>query len=119
MIHGTFGGDGGFGGGGDVLVLGELRPGNSPASVLYDGRLFLGASAGTYIELAGLNVGEFDQLLVTGDLNLAGDLFVTLIGGHTLGFNQEYLIADIGGSPLGQFNGLGEDDHRCAMIQTE
>lgn len=110
VIHGTFGGDGGFVGGGDVLVLGELRPGNSPASVLYDGNLFLGATAGTYIELAGLNVGEFDQLLVTGDLNLAGDLFVSLIGGHTLGFNQEYLIADIGGSLLGQFNGLGEGD---------
>ena len=47
---------------------------------------------------------------VTGDLNLAGDLFVSLIDGHTFGSNQQYLIGDVGGTLLGQFNGLGEGD---------
>lgn len=47
---------------------------------------------------------------VTGDLNLAGDLFVSLIDGHVLGFNQNYLIADVGGSLMEQFHGLGEGD---------
>lgn len=110
VILGDFSGSGGFMGGGDVFALGDLRPGNSPASVLYDGNLYLGASTDTFIELGGLGIGEFDQLLVTGDLNLAGDLFVSLIDGHTLGFNQDYLIADVGGSLMGQFLGLGEGD---------
>jgi hypothetical protein len=110
VILGAFTGSGGFVGGGDVFALGDLRPGNSPDSVLYDGNLFLGSSTDTFIELGGLNLGEFDQMLVSGDLNLGGDLFVSLIDGHTLGASEFYLIGDVGGSLMGQFNGLGEGD---------
>lgn len=110
VFQGEFSGSGGFVGGGDVFVLGELRPGNSPASVLYDGNLSLGTNTNTFIELGGLNVGQFDQLRVTGDFNLAGELRVSLFDGHSLTLNQEYLIADIGGNLVGQFNGLGEGD---------
>jgi hypothetical protein len=110
VILGKFSGNGGFVGGGDVFALGDLRPGNSPASVLYDGNLFLGNSTGTFIELGGLGIGQFDQLRVTGDLNLAGDLIVSLIGGHTIGADQSYLIGDIGGNLFGSFNGLSEGD---------
>ncbi|MEZ6095288.1 MAG: hypothetical protein R3C03_13830 [Pirellulaceae bacterium] len=108
VVLGDFSGSGGFTGGGDVFLLGDLRPGNSPDSVLYDGNLFLGSSTGTYIELGGVDIGDFDQMLVSGDLNLAGDLFVSLIDGHTLGANQFYMIGDVGGNLLGQFSGLGE-----------
>lgn len=108
VFLGAFTGGGGFVGGGDVFALGDLRPGNSPASVLYDGNLFLGSSTSTWIELGGLDPGSFDQMIVTGDLNLAGDLFVSLLGTHSLGFGEQYQIADIGGSLVGQFNGLSE-----------
>jgi hypothetical protein len=108
VILGSFSGSGGFTGGGDVFALGDLRPGNSPASVLYDGNLFLGGQTNTEIELGGLGLGQFDQLVVSGDLNLAGDLLVSLIDGHSLGFNQQYLIAEISGVVTGQFSGLGE-----------
>ncbi len=110
VVMGTFSGDGGFGGGGDLYALGQLSPGNSAASVLYDGNLYLEASTDTLIELGGRDIGEFDQLLVTGDLSLAGNLLVSLIEGHTLGFHQEYLIADVGGLLSGQFSGLAEGD---------
>jgi hypothetical protein len=93
-----------------LFALGDLRPGNSPASVTFDGNLFLGVSSDVFLELGGPSQGEFDQLRVTGDLNLAGDLFVSLIDGHTLDFNQRYLVGDIGGTLLGRFNGLGEGD---------
>ena len=109
-MFGEFSGTGGFTGGGDVFAFGDLRPGASPASVLYDGNLFLGNSTDTFIELAGLDLGDFDQMVVTGDLSLSGDLFVDLIDGHTLGLNQSYLIGDIGGDLFGQFNGLDEGD---------
>jgi hypothetical protein len=108
VFLGAFTGSGGFTGGGDVFALGDLRPGNSPASVLYDGNLFLGSSTDTFIELGGLGFGEFDQMIVTGDLNLAGDLMVSLIDGHTLGAGQQYLIGDVGGLLSGRFNGLDE-----------
>jgi hypothetical protein len=108
VILGAFSGSGGFVGGGDVFALGDLRPGNSPGSVLYDGNLFLGTSTDTFIELGGLGIGDFDQMLVSGDLNLGGDLFVSLLDGYTLGANQFYLIGDVGGDLFGQFNGLDE-----------
>jgi len=110
VILGEFSGSGGFVGGGDLFALGDLRPGNSPAQVLYDGNLFLGNDTDTFIELAGLDPGEFDQMQVTGGRSLDGDLFVDLIDGHTLGANQQYLIGNIGGSLSGQFNGLNEGD---------
>ena len=110
VILGSFSGANGFVGGGDVFALGDLRPGNSPASVLYDGNLFLGAGTDTFIELGGLTVGDFDQMIVTGDLTVAGNLFVSLLGGYSLGPNQAYLIGDVGGLLDGQFDGLGEGD---------
>ena len=110
VFLGAFTGSGGFVGGGDVFALGDLRPGNSPDSVLYDGNLFLGSTTDTFIELGGLDIGQFDQMLVTGDLGLAGSLSVSLIDGHTLGFNQSYLIAEIGDLLSGQFNGLDEGE---------
>ena len=108
VVFGSFSGSGGFFGGGDLYALGDLRPGNSPASVLFDGNLFLGSSTRTFIELGGLGVGQFDQLVVTGDLGLAGNLSVSLINGFTLSANQQFLIGDVGNSLTGQFAGLGE-----------
>lgn len=108
VILGAFTGSGGFVGGGDVFALGDLRPGNSPASVLYDGNLFLGSSTDTFIELGGLGVGDFDQLVVTGDLNLAGSLSVALINGFTLGDDMYFSVGEVAGNLAGQFAGLGE-----------
>jgi hypothetical protein len=77
----VFGGlNGGFTGGGDLFALGDLRPGNSPATVTMGGNLFLGSSTRTMIELGGMSPGvEFDQLLVTGEFALGGTLDVSLI----------------------------------------
>ena len=108
VVFGAFSGSGGFTGGGNLFAFGDLRPGNSPASVLLDGDVFLGSSTDTFIELAGLGIGAFDQLMVTGDLSLAGELFVSLIDGHSLAANHSYLIGDIGGSLTGSFAGLSE-----------
>lgn len=84
---------------GDVFAPGDLHPGNSPAGPLDDGNPFLGATTDTFIELGGLDVGEFDRIRVSGDLNVAGDLFVSLIDGHHLGFNQQYVVADVESLP--------------------
>ncbi len=108
VAFGSFSGSGGFIGGGDLYALGDLRPGNSPASVLFGGNLFLGSSTDTFIELGGLSVGDFDQMLVTGDLSLAGRLFVSMIDGFSLGANEQFLIGDVGDVLSGQFFGLSE-----------
>lgn len=57
----------------------------------------------TFIELGGLNPGEFDQMLVAGDLLLSDELSVSLIDGFNLDFNQQLLIGDVDGSVLASF----------------
>ncbi len=102
--------NGGSNGLGTVQAFGDLRPGNSPAIVSFGGDLEMGVNTSTFIELGGPMAGEFDQLLIGGDFLLDGSLDVSLIDGFNLGFNQEFLIADVMGSRTGFFNGLGEGD---------
>ncbi len=110
VFLGEVSGSGPFTGTGTVYFEGDLRPGNSPAIVEFEGDLVLGTLAATFIEIGGLNLGEFDQLQVAGDMYLDGNFHVSLIDGFTLGFNQEFLIADVGGALSGTFFGLDEGD---------
>ncbi|MDB2526422.1 PEP-CTERM sorting domain-containing protein, partial [Mariniblastus sp.] len=102
--------NGGSDGLGTVQAFGDLRPGNSPAVVSFGGDLEMGVNTATYIELGGLLGGEFDQLQIAGDFLLDGSLDVSLIDNFSLGFQQEFLIADIMGSRTGLFDGLSEGD---------
>ncbi len=100
--------NGGSNGLGTVQAFGDLRPGNSPAIVSFGGDLEMGVNSAMYIELGGLFAGDFDQLLVAGDLSLDGILNVSLIDGFSLGFNQEFLIVNIGNVRNGFFDGLND-----------
>jgi T5SS/PEP-CTERM-associated repeat protein len=102
--------NGGSTGPGTVQVLGELNPGNSPGVVSFGGDLVLGTDTLTRIELGGIELGTFDQLQIAGDFQVAGLLDVSLINGFSLGFNQEFLIADVSGIRTGYFQGLNEGD---------
>jgi T5SS/PEP-CTERM-associated repeat protein len=102
--------NGGSNGPGTVHTFGDLRPGNSAASVSFGGDLIMGASTFTEIELGGLSSGMFDQLLVAGDLHLNGLLDVQLIDGFTLGFNQTFDVGVVNGSLFGQFSNFNNGD---------
>ena len=108
VVLGEFSGAGGFTGGGDLFLLGDLRPGNSPDSVLLDGNVFLGASTLSEFEFAGMLPGDFDHMRVTGDLNLGGQLLVSLLDGFQFRYNQEFIVGEVDGQLLGQFVGLAE-----------
>jgi hypothetical protein len=84
VFLGSFSGAGGFTGGGDVFIMGDLRPGNSPAEVTYDGSLYLGPTSQTVMELGGLKSGsQYDKVDVTGSLYLGGQLTIALYNGFT------------------------------------
>jgi fibronectin-binding autotransporter adhesin len=109
VFFGAVSGAGNYTGTGTVYFEGDLNPGNSPGSMSFGGDLVLGSSASTLIELGGLNIGDFDQLLVQGDLFLSdSQLEVALWDGFTLSNGMEFLVADVEGNLLGQFSGLGE-----------
>jgi hypothetical protein len=80
VFLGSFGGAGGTTGGGDIFFEGDLRPGNSPASVAYNNNVSFGASANLQIELGGKTLGaQYDHVDVNGQLSLGGTLKVSLI----------------------------------------
>ncbi|MEZ6094388.1 MAG: PEP-CTERM sorting domain-containing protein [Pirellulaceae bacterium] len=98
-------------------VLGDLvnesgifAPGSSPGITTISGSYSQGETAWLDIELGGLLPGEYDQLLISGDLNLDGFLTVSLFNGFNLNMNQQFLIADVTGTTSGIFAGLNEGD---------
>lgn len=102
--------NGGSTGLGTVHIMGDLRPGHSPAAVSFGGDLVLGNTAFTEIELGGLGAGDFDQLLVSGDLQLGGLLDVQLINGFSLGYNQTFDIGVVNGDLFGEFSNFSDGD---------
>ena len=109
-----YSGDGSFQGGGYVAFLGEIHPGNSPAVINLDSdRVDLLSSSELFVEIAGTDVGDFDKLLIGGDVYLDGEISVDLIDGFELQMGQEFLILDVSGAQLfnGQFAGLEEGAH--------
>ncbi len=109
-FFGQLSGAGDFTGPGSVVVRGGLRPGNSSSVVNFAGDLVVGLGASTEIELGGLEIGEFDQLNIAGNLTLDGTLNVVLVNGFALADHQQFLIANVGGTSSGQFSNFGEGD---------
>ena len=110
VFLGEVSGAGAFTGLGTVFMEGDLRPGNSPAIVQFEGDLVLGSGAVLFTEIGGFEAGEFDQLITQGNLFLNGQLQVALIDGFQLTYNDQFLIADVAGELQGQFVGLEEGD---------
>ncbi|MFN3189001.1 MAG: autotransporter-associated beta strand repeat-containing protein [Aureliella sp.] len=106
VSSGTLSGSGTFGN----LEIGAatFSPGESPAIIEIE-NFDLSSTGLLDIELGGLLAGfDYDQLQISGDATIAGMLDVSLIDGFTMEVNQEFLIADIGGTLTGEFQGLSE-----------
>jgi len=81
VYFGKISGEGFFPGDGTHLVEGDLSPGNSPGELTFGGDVVLGPSSATLIELAGPAEGQYDQLLIAGNLQVGGQLQVDLLDG--------------------------------------
>lgn len=111
VFFGNQSGAGAFTGTGVVEYAGDLRPGNSPANVTYEGDVFFNSSAGLFIELGGLTPGtQYDRLTVAGLVTVDGLLDVATIGGFVPTAGNQFIIIDNGGTDAvqGTFSGLAE-----------
>jgi hypothetical protein len=97
VFFGNASGSGFYTGLGTADYLASLSPGNSPASVNYEGNVTLGGAASLIMELGGSTPGSlFDQIHVAGQLALGGTLKVTLINGFMPSTGQSFDIIDWG-----------------------
>jgi autotransporter-associated beta strand protein len=95
VFLGTLTGSGGIRGGGDVFIMGDLRPGNSPSEVSYTANMYLGASSQTVMELGGLQSGtQADKVDVTGTLSLGGGLTVVSYNGFQPTLGDKFDLID-------------------------
>ncbi|WP_413314595.1 MULTISPECIES: hypothetical protein [unclassified Prochlorococcus] len=107
-------------GSGHVLAAfidnGKLAPGNSAGGMLFGGNVY--KTGGTKeIELGGTYHGdgdrtatEHDWIEIKGDLELAGNLDVSLIDGFKLSAGDSFVITKVDGDLSGEYDGLNEGD---------
>ncbi len=102
VFLGALTGSGGFTGGGDVFIEGDLRP-SDPVAVIFGGNAYLSNSTNTVMLMAGPAAGsQYDQIKVTGQLVLAGDLNVQLVDGFQPQAGESFQLFD--GEISGGFN---------------
>lgn len=120
VFLGAVTGAGPFTGTGTVEFQGDLRPGNSPANVYFDGSIEIGASATTHFEIAGIRPGaEHDRLTVAGTVILDGTLQLSLLNSFLPEANSQFVLIDNRGSSpiIGTFSNLPEGTHFTAEGQ--
>jgi hypothetical protein len=94
---------GSFSSGVSVTENGVISGSGTLSSLRFDDKATLS------IHIGGTVVGQFDQLIVNGDFDVAGSLLVNPVGGFQFGPNQEFLVTSVG-TLNGQFMGLSEGD---------
>jgi hypothetical protein len=88
---------------------GVFAPGPSTSVSTLSGIYILDPDGTLEIELGGSSVGDFDQLLVAGDVQLnGGALSVVALGGFSLSAGDSFGIMRVAGTSTGVFNGLNE-----------
>lgn len=80
---GTLGGTGIVQGNLSIAAGGSVGPGNSAGDLTVDGDFALASGANAFLEVEGTSLGEFDRLLISGDLTLEGDVVFQVATGVT------------------------------------
>ena len=105
VIFGASTGVGAFTGTGTVYSIGDLRPGNSPATVSYGGSLVLGNGMLT-MEIGGLSEGtQYDSMHIASSFYTDGILSLALINGYMPGLGDMFDLFDTA-STSGAFDSL-------------
>ena len=82
----------------------RFEPGNSPGIVDVYGNMFLRQNSSINFEIGGYNSGlssgapDFDQFIVTGNVNLVGNLEITLYNGFAPNLGDSWAIVQAGGT---------------------
>ena len=105
---GSLGGTGTIGGATLVESGGMIAPGNSPGTLTIDDDLALNVGSILSMEIDGVLSGEFDRLVVNGDLTADATLLLVLGGLYTPASGHSFDLVDWNGTFAGtpDFNSL-------------
>jgi hypothetical protein len=100
-------GAGSYTGAGTNEFQGDIRPGNSAATIQFAGDVVFGSYSALQIEIGGTTPGnQYDQIVVAGDFALDGSLIVSLINDFQPTVGQSFNILDWLGTRTGTFSSL-------------
>ncbi len=88
---------------GDVFLQGTMAPGDSPGTFTVNGNYTQTATATFLEEIAGTGAGQFDMLVVDGNLTLDGTLDVEFLNGFTGAVGDSFTLISFTGSRTGEF----------------
>jgi autotransporter-associated beta strand protein len=80
--------------GGAAMIAGDLRTGNSAGTMSFTGNLGLNAGSDWFVEIGGIGTGDYDRVLVGGNLAAGGLISLVLINGFTPEAGDSFQIAD-------------------------
>jgi hypothetical protein len=104
VFLGSVTGSGGSTGDGDIFFEGQVSPGNSTGEVTYANNVFFNVGSRLQIELGGVAPGvQHDKIIVSGALQLGGELDVQLINGFMPLGGQSFTIATSSAGISGAF----------------
>ncbi|MSU37257.1 MAG: hypothetical protein EXS36_19615 [Pedosphaera sp.] len=86
---------------------GMISPGLSPGVLTIQGSYEQRAGGTLLIELAGTNVLDHDQLIVTSDATLDGNLILRFLDGFAPKAGDSFPFLKIGGTMTGEFSSVG------------
>ncbi len=97
IIRGNLSGSGDFPENGEVVILGDYQPGNSPAVIDFGGDVAFGSSANLVLEINGAEPGSgYDQLNIAGDLGAGGTLEIVLGEGYAPVGGESFNLLNFG-----------------------
>lgn len=111
VVTGAFSGTGSVRGGGNLLLEGQLAPGDAIGSIgtmQIAANLQLGTGAQIVIDIGGSDTGQHDLVRVDGDLALGGTLAVAEFGSFALGAHHRFHVLTATGAVTGAFNDLAD-----------
>jgi len=92
-FNGLVSGAANFPGAGEVKLNGGYEPGDSAALVQFAGDVTFGGANSLLMEVGGPQAGtQYDQLEIAGDVSLAGELRIELIGGYSPGEGNQFTL---------------------------
>ncbi|MCB1119939.1 MAG: hypothetical protein KJT03_00195, partial [Verrucomicrobiae bacterium] len=77
---------------GDTQAGGLTRMGASPGIGVFDGDLLFSETSELEVEMAGTELGQFDQLDVTGNVSLGGKLVLVFLDGYEATGGEQFAV---------------------------